>query len=192
MAAFPWRAHERQRRRFLFLGGGLCARLVHPGENGDPERPIRLTRDPDWGGIETWQGGPHYVFNNLVINPRGFKNWIFNQKNPDRIRNDTLQHLLVELDRDRKSIAAYLDGKSMAGERVGAIPVGSLSNPGVFTVGRGFSGIIDFLRVARATLEESDTSIEELYRWQFHGPHLRDFSGRPRDFENGAPGAIEY
>ena len=29
----------------------------------------------DWGGIETWQGGPFYVYNNISANPGGFWNW---------------------------------------------------------------------------------------------------------------------
>ncbi len=28
----------------------------------------------DWGGIETWQGGPHYVWNNISGNPGGYRN----------------------------------------------------------------------------------------------------------------------
>jgi hypothetical protein len=34
-----------------------------------------LLNNNDWGGIETWQGGPAYVFNNLSGNPRGYKTW---------------------------------------------------------------------------------------------------------------------
>ena len=29
----------------------------------------------DWGGIETWQGGPFYIFNNISANPNGYWNW---------------------------------------------------------------------------------------------------------------------
>ncbi|GMV81168.1 MAG: hypothetical protein AMXMBFR7_23520 [Planctomycetota bacterium] len=29
----------------------------------------------DWGGIETWQGGPFYLYNNISGNPGGFWNW---------------------------------------------------------------------------------------------------------------------
>jgi len=29
----------------------------------------------DYGGIETWQGGPFYVFNNLSYNAQGYRNW---------------------------------------------------------------------------------------------------------------------
>lgn len=34
-----------------------------------------LMNTNDWGGIETWQGGPAYVFNNVSGNPGGFKLW---------------------------------------------------------------------------------------------------------------------
>jgi hypothetical protein len=34
-----------------------------------------LLNNNDWGGIETWQGGPAYVFNNISGNPRGYKAW---------------------------------------------------------------------------------------------------------------------
>ncbi|MGF1483940.1 MAG: laminin G domain-containing protein [Opitutales bacterium] len=44
-----------------------------------------LLKSNDWGGIETWQGGVFYTFNNLVINPRGFKNWIYMQNDKERI-----------------------------------------------------------------------------------------------------------
>jgi hypothetical protein len=37
---------------------------------------------------------------------------------------------------------------------------------------------MEFLRIARATLAESKTSIDELYDWEFDGPFLRDFAGR--------------
>ena len=34
-----------------------------------------LLNNNDWGGIETWQGGPAYVFDNISGNPGGFKKW---------------------------------------------------------------------------------------------------------------------
>jgi len=34
-----------------------------------------LLNNHDWGGIETWQGGPAYVFGNVSGNPGGFKLW---------------------------------------------------------------------------------------------------------------------
>jgi hypothetical protein len=58
----------------------------------------------------------------------------------------------------------------------------SLSNDAGFYVGGTPSGdhlaaTIDFLRVARGSLADSRTTIEELYEWQFNGPFLRDFCG---------------
>ncbi len=34
-----------------------------------------LLASNDWGNIETWQGGPTYVFNNVSVNPGGLMNW---------------------------------------------------------------------------------------------------------------------
>ncbi len=34
-----------------------------------------LLMSSDWGGIETWQGGPFYVYNNISANPGGIMNW---------------------------------------------------------------------------------------------------------------------
>ena len=55
-----------------------------------------LLKSNDWGGIETWQGGPHYVWNNVVKNPVGFKNWIF--ANGDKTNPSAFGH------------AYYMDG----------------------------------------------------------------------------------
>ncbi|WP_146528444.1 LamG-like jellyroll fold domain-containing protein [Novipirellula artificiosorum] len=44
--------------------------LIHHNKVIDP-----LLNSNDWGGIETWQGGPAYVFNNISGNPGGFKAW---------------------------------------------------------------------------------------------------------------------
>jgi len=41
-----------------------------------------------------------------------------------------------------------------------------------------FAGAVDFLRVCRSTLDESKTSIEELYAWEAGGPFLSDFTGK--------------
>lgn len=34
-----------------------------------------LLNNNDFGGIETWQGGPFYVYNNIVGNPGGYQHW---------------------------------------------------------------------------------------------------------------------
>ena len=56
-----------------------------------------LLNNNDWGGIETWQGGPAYVYNNISGNPRGFKMWGYKLQ-PDKPSTSTFAH------------AYYMDG----------------------------------------------------------------------------------
>ena len=63
---------------FVFLGKGvdsatdipLARGLVHHNFVDQP-----LLAANDWGGIETWQGGPMYVYDNISKNPGGYWNW---------------------------------------------------------------------------------------------------------------------
>jgi hypothetical protein len=106
-------------------------------------------------------------------------------------------HVLAEIDRATGRVSLYVDGKA-AGEHRSNLPAGaSLANESDFLVGKGndgryFAGEMDFLRVCRGTLADARTTIEELYAWQFDGPFLKDFTGRRRDFDQTAPGAIDY
>ena len=75
----------------------------------------------------------------------------------------------------------------------------SLSNTANFSVGKTlgskekfFKGIIDFLRISRGTLNDAETTIEELYKWEFDGPFLKDFCGRPVAGKCRDAGAVEY
>jgi hypothetical protein len=87
-------------------------------------------------------------------------------------------HLLVEVDRKNGAVRFHLNGNTAAEQRLGIDPAVSIANTGDFVVGEGLVGAIDFLRVARSTLAESQTDIKELYAWQFDGPHFRDFLGQ--------------
>ncbi len=58
--------------------------------------------------------------------------------------------------------------------------------------GECLAGSIDFLRICHGTLSDAQTTIEELYAWQFDGPFLRDFTGKRRDFSKTAAGAIDF
>jgi hypothetical protein len=58
-------------------------------------------------------------------------------------------------------------------------------------VGDGFRGMLEYLRIARSSLAESRTSIEELYDWQVDGPFLRDFAGRKPLGKSRDAGAFE-
>jgi hypothetical protein len=57
--------------------------------------------------------------------------------------------------------------------------------------GHFLDGAIEFLRIARGTLADSRTTIEELYAWEFNGPFLDDFTGRRRTTDGGCAGAID-
>ena len=70
---------------FLFMGKGseetrdapLSRNLVHHNKVTSS-----LLAANDWGGIETWQGGPHYVYDNISGNARGYWNWGYSPTKP--------------------------------------------------------------------------------------------------------------
>ena len=88
-----------------------------------------------------------------------------------------------------------IDGKQDAsGPGLGA--EASLANDADLYVGgspqgHNLNGAIDFLRLARGTLADAKTTIQELYAWEFHGPFLYDFTGRERPADGGEAGAID-
>ncbi len=109
--------------------------------------------------------------------------------NGPAIGDGNWHHVLVEVDRKGSKLAFYVDGKGKTHE-LKLQADASLANKGDFIVGAGLTGAIDFLRVARSTLAESQTDIDELYAWQFNGPQLHDFSGRKPKGKRDA-GALE-
>jgi hypothetical protein len=104
-------------------------------------------------------------------------------------------HAIVEADRRARTLTVYVDGKK-DGSAEGVDASVSLANEGDVYVGgtpegRYLDGALDFLRVAQGTLADADTTIEELYAWEFDGPQTRDFTGRkPAGARNA--GAIEF
>ena len=54
-----------------------------------------------------------------------------------------------------------------------------------------FQGSIDYLRLAKGTLEDAETTIKELYDWQFDGPFLKDFFGNAPKGDGRDVGALE-
>jgi hypothetical protein len=101
-------------------------------------------------------------------------------------------HVLVEVDRKAGKVRFYLDGKLNVEDNLVLDEETNLSNSADFQVGRDFKGALDFLRVSRGSLTDARTTIKELYEWQFNGPFLFDFTGRKRNFQKSAPGAIDY
>jgi hypothetical protein len=114
-----------------------------------------------------------------------------------KVNDGKWHHLICEVDRGQGELRFYVDGRlAGVGSLMGFYRELSLSNAGDFLVGKGpkdryFAGAIDYLRVARSTLEASDTTIEELYAWQFDGPFLRDFAGREINGSARDAGALE-
>ncbi|MCX8107740.1 MAG: LamG domain-containing protein, partial [Verrucomicrobiae bacterium] len=104
-------------------------------------------------------------------------------------------HVVAEADRKATTLTVFLDGKQDAigpGFGTGA----SMTNDADLYVGGtptgGYlNGAIEFLRIARGTLADSKTTIDELYAWEFDGPFLYDFVGRRRSENGGCAGAID-
>lgn len=95
-----------------------------------------------------------------------------------RIADGAWHHVLAELDRAAGTVRVYTDGVKSAEAPMGIGGDASLASAADLVVGEGFRGTLEFLRIARSSLAESRTSIEELYDWQVDGPFLRDFAGR--------------
>ena len=110
------------------------------------------------------------------------------------VNDDKWHHVIAEADRKSGILTLYIDGKrDCSGAGLG--PADSLANDSDLYVGgtpqgSQLNGAIDFLRLARGTLADSKTTIEELYAWEFNGPSLRDFNGNKRPPNGGEAGAI--
>jgi hypothetical protein len=112
-----------------------------------------------------------------------------------RVNDGKWHHAIAELDRAARTMTVYLDGRKNA-SAPGVDASVSLANEGDLHVGgtpagRNFDGTLDFLRLAHGTLADADTTIEELYAWEFDGPFLRDFAGLKPAGARRDPGALE-
>jgi hypothetical protein len=111
------------------------------------------------------------------------------------INDGQWHHVIAEADRKAGTFTTYIDGKRDAsGPGLGRDA--SLANEADLYVGgtpqgRNLDGVIDFMRIARGTLADSRTTIDELYAWEFFGPFLDDFTGRERPPDGGEAGAID-
>ena len=104
-------------------------------------------------------------------------------------------HVIAEADRQSGTFTIYIDGKQDASGPGLSADV-SLANDADLYVGgtpQGLhlDGAIEFMRIARGTLADAQTTIGELYAWEFNGPFLYDFTGRERPSDGGAAGAID-
>lgn len=101
-------------------------------------------------------------------------------KSMARINDGRWHHVIAEADRSSKTLTLYVNGKK--DNSGAAIENGYLENNSDLFVGgtpqgRYFKGTMDFMRVCLGTLADAKTDINELYKWQFSGPFLKDFAG---------------
>jgi len=121
------------------------------------------------------------------------------------INDGNWHHIIAEVERRQpQGISIYVDGRLSNGEWSGTMDhTGALSNTSNFVVGKTtlgaagstasyFAGQLDFLRVSRGTLGDAETTMEELYRWEFDGPFLKDFYGKRVSGKCRDAGAIEH
>ena len=128
----------------------------------------------------------------LATTSGGATSWLGSRS---AVNDGQWHHVIAEADRKAATFTIYLDGKRDAvGPGLGANA--SLANDADLYVGGApnghyLNGAIDFMRIARGTLADSKTTIEELYAWEFNGPFLYDFTGRKRPADGGEAGAID-
>jgi hypothetical protein len=129
----------------------------------------------------------------------GFGEHIYVATASDALNDNEWHHLVAEYDREKEAVKIFVDGRLSQIEEVGALRnTVSLTNQDDFTVGRlsteakgFFRGSMDFLRLSQGSLADSETTIEELYEWQFNGPFLKDFFGNDPKGAGRDVGAIE-
>lgn len=114
----------------------------------------------------------------------------------DAVTGNKWTHVLAEVDRAADTVTIYMDGDAVA--RVSGKPgsLGSLANSADFHVagaptGDHLAADFEFLRVARGSLADAQTSIEEVLAWQLDGPFRYDFAGTKRT-EGHAAGALAF
>ena len=120
-------------------------------------------------------------------------------RNGDVVITDIIaKPYLLTLQIQNGRLNLFIDGKTDNSASIKRISANrSLQNSADFLVGKSnedsyFKGEMDFLRVCRGSLEDAETSTDELYQWQFNGPFLGDFTEqKPADGQRDA-GAIKF
>jgi hypothetical protein len=112
-----------------------------------------------------------------------------------KIADGEWHHVIAESDRASFGFRIYVDGKLDA-SGPGIFSAHRVQNEGDFYVGGTPEGenlacTLEFLRISLGTLADARTTIDELYAWQFDGPHLRDFTGAAPQGDARDAGAIE-
>ena len=123
----------------------------------------------------------------------------YDVKTRSEVNDGKWHHIIAEIDRNTGRMTIYLDGESDHEVITSLDPEMSIDNHADFLVGKSsignqgyLKGAIDFMRVCHGTLEDSKTTIDELYAWQFtDGPFMFDMRGEPVKGERRDAGALE-
>ena len=108
---------------------------------------------------------------------------VISQLSSTLINDGNWHHILVESNRSTKVSTFYIDGVLSQGSVTGILPDNSwIANTYDLWIGKNkdgnfFAGTIDFMRISKGLLSDAKTTIDELYKWEFNGPFLRDFAG---------------
>ncbi|MCX7818281.1 MAG: LamG domain-containing protein [Kiritimatiellae bacterium] len=194
LATRPAHGQDPARRAFTFEGDELRTADIHRG-NLLIEVVLQARGD---GLVVGKQQGPGYRLElrggRAVFSIAGAEGGRGEVVSSGAVADGQWRHLVAEADRSARQLRLYLDGRPDAAAP-GPGPE-SLANEGDLCVGGTPGGgwldaTVDFLRIARGTLADAHTTIEELYTWQFDGPARRDMLGRPPHGRARDAGAIE-
>jgi len=138
----------------------------------------------------------------LIVNAKGQAEFqaasgskITSVTSSSKINDGKFHYVVAELDRASGRMTIYVDGVETGSTTGGPSKDQSLDNPSDFLVGKThdgkfFKGKLDTLRVCQGTLEDSRTTIGELYTWLTDGPWRYDMVGNKPVGRRDA-GAIE-
>jgi hypothetical protein len=118
-----------------------------------------------------------YIDSQGFINASLHNNSLCSRTSAIAINDDVWHHVVVEVIRNKKEgINLYIDGALSNASWDGVmIPHINFENKGDFIVGRSvkknnyFKGFIDYLRISKGSLEDSETTIDQLYKWEILG-----------------------
>jgi hypothetical protein len=179
-------------------GSPEVTRTVDIGNSNLLIEVVLKTQDPDGVIVSKLSGQSGYQLSLEAGKPtlrfRDASGAVFTAVAASSVASGEWTHVVAELDRN-SGVRVYVDGKSVPVTSDGTLPKASLSSDADFTVGGGpdlpgLAATLDFLRVARGTLTDAKTTIEELHAWQTAGPHLADFAGTPRQDTGHNAGAL--
>lgn len=189
--------------QYLSRANGSSGLLNMNSNNLLIEAVLKIDNSESKGGIvEKTDGAYGYSLcleNGKVIMELEFGKNSCSRISAKNINDGAWHHILAQADRsDAQGINIYIDGQLSNDAFTGTMnSTQSLTNSSDFIVGRAganeyLAGTFDFLRISRGTLEDAQTTINELYDWEFNGPFLKDFYGNALYGASRDAGAVEY